>query len=592
MSRGGWLKRLVPDPVRQRRLVKYGLATGVVILFIGAIGVVTYAQAVDQLESESRNNLETTAELASLELDNWKGGRESLVRDISDDRRVRINETDDTQIAALVQTFLATELDSAPADVTAFHVTERLSGRVIASTDSERESEQFDQPWLDITEMNFDDDIYISPPYERNGTQRIGFVTETENNLLVMETNLTAVVASFRQPTDGSFFTIVDDGGTVLASDRRKLDGYRYSEGRTWSELSAAFGQETTYAEGVSVTARDGQIAFDDGPQHLLAAATLPNEEWLVVGHTPQSEAFTLADAIARNILVLVVVSMLALGIVGVGIVRQTVHELNNLGEKAHELEQGNLDTELDTHVDDEIGDLYESFDEMREQLRERITEAEQLNDHLQVMDRLLRHNLQNDLNVIQLNAQLIEQGHPDTDVRTNKILEVTDDILEKAEKQRQITELFTLDPEQTTVDLLSTLQQAITTAQAEYPESTFSLDAPERTHVEATRHLSEAFNELLVNASAHSDQEAPTVEVTVRENTSTVTVRIADTGPPIGELDRKVLTGERNFNQLDHASGVGLWLVYWIVRQANGTLRYEANDPRGNVVIVELPRE
>jgi signal transduction histidine kinase len=590
MRRGRWLRRLIPDLIRQRRLVKYGLATGIVIFLIGTIGVVTYAQAVEQLQSESRENLETTAELASLELNNWLGNRESQARDLGRDRRVQI-AAGDTETEILARAFLTTRLDAGPTDVTAFHITERLSREVLASTEPEREGESFDQPWLDVTEMAFEDGVYVSAPYERKGTHRIGFVTETDNHLLVMETNLSKVIAQFRDPTEGSFFTLVDRDGTIRGSDRADLVGHSYARGQTWRALSAAFGVETTYVDGVSLTVVEEQVVFGEGSQHLLAATAVPDSELLVVVHTPQAEAFTLADAIARNILVLVAVSMFALAVVGVGLVRQTVRELNQLGEQAQELEQGNLDTELDTHLDDEIGELYESFDEMRVQLRERITEAEQLNDQLEVTDRLLRHNLHNDLNVVQLNAELVKQRHPESSSEARKIIEVTESLLEKAEKKRRITELVSLDSDRTTVELVSLLEQTIETARNQYPEATFSLDSPARTEVEGTNHVSEAFEELLENAVAHSDQETPTVEITVLESASGVVVRIADTGPPIDSLDRKLLAGELNFTQLDHASGIGLWLVYWIVRQAGGELRYEPNDPRGNIIIVELPR-
>ena len=47
------------------------------------------------------------------------------------------------------------------------------------------------------------------------------------------------------------------------------------------------------------------------------------------------------------------------------------------------------------------------------------------------------------------------------------------------------------------------------------------------------------------------------------------------------------MLVGEEP--NLDAANGLGLWLVNWIVTDSGGTVQYEANDPRGNVVVVTL---
>jgi len=41
----------------------------------------------------------------------------------------------------------------------------------------------------------------------------------------------------------------------------------------------------------------------------------------------------------------------------------------------------------------------------------------------------------------------------------------------------------------------------------------------------------------------------------------------------------------------LYHGSGLGLWLINWIVKRSGGTLEFSENQPRGNVVTIELTR-
>ena len=45
------------------------------------------------------------------------------------------------------------------------------------------------------------------------------------------------------------------------------------------------------------------------------------------------------------------------------------------------------------------------------------------------------------------------------------------------------------------------------------------------------------------------------------------------------------------NETPLQHGSGLGFWLVHWIVTASGGELRFEENDPRGSVVTLCLER-
>lgn len=65
--------------------------------------------------------------------------------------------------------------------------------------------------------------------------------------------------------------------------------------------------------------------------------------------------------------------------------------------------------------------------------------------------------------------------------------------------------------------------------------------------------------------------------------------VEIADNGPDIPEEEVNVLMYEYEVKPLYHGSGLGLWLVNWIVRQSGGTLTFEQNEPPGRIVSIEL---
>ena len=41
----------------------------------------------------------------------------------------------------------------------------------------------------------------------------------------------------------------------------------------------------------------------------------------------------------------------------------------------------------------------------------------------------------------------------------------------------------------------------------------------------------------------------------------------------------------------LEHASGLGLWLVHWIVTESGGDIEIATREPTGTVVRMWLPR-
>ena len=65
------------------------------------------------------------------------------------------------------------------------------------------------------------------------------------------------------------------------------------------------------------------------------------------------------------------------------------------------------------------------------------------------------------------------------------------------------------------------------------------------------------------------------------------VRVRVADDGPGLPEMEQRVLTGRRE-TPLQHGQGLGLWLVYWVVREAGGDLSVTVAD--GTAVELRLP--
>lgn len=220
------------------------------------------------------------------------------------------------------------------------------------------------------------------------------------------------------------------------------------------------------------------------------------------------------------------------------------------------------------------------------------ITDHKDRLQQLQVMDRVLRHNLHNVMNVIMGRADLIRDaatGQVADDATT--ILEQSEELLDMTDKQRRITRVLSAEPSPTTVDDVDMLGHIEDAARRAHPEAALTVDLPDRAFATVTDGIELAVEELVDNAMVHHDRDPPEVAVTVLATADTVTVRVADAGPGIPEIERRIVTGEQEIAPLYHGSGLGLWLVWWTVQRSRGSLAFQGNEPRGSVVTVSLPR-
>ncbi len=42
---------------------------------------------------------------------------------------------------------------------------------------------------------------------------------------------------------------------------------------------------------------------------------------------------------------------------------------------------------------------------------------------------------------------------------------------------------------------------------------------------------------------------------------------------------------------QLEHGTGLGLWIAYWTIEINNGTISFSGNKPNGTIVKMKLPK-
>lgn len=219
------------------------------------------------------------------------------------------------------------------------------------------------------------------------------------------------------------------------------------------------------------------------------------------------------------------------------------------------------------------------------------VTEREIREGQLRVLNRVLRHNLRNEMDVVHALA-----GNDDVADETGRRIKATaNELLETSERAREAEELMeTSSITRSAVDVGDVITSVVTDVRERYPEVNLkkSVRIDRAVHTDRTI-LTNVLSNLIENAAEHNDADTPEVSVSAegerRDGAELVEITVADNGPGIADRERQVIEAGRE-TELRHGSGLGLWTAKWGSRILGGTLRFGPNSPRGTVVSITLP--
>ncbi|MFB6173389.1 MAG: histidine kinase N-terminal 7TM domain-containing protein [Halobacteriales archaeon] len=218
------------------------------------------------------------------------------------------------------------------------------------------------------------------------------------------------------------------------------------------------------------------------------------------------------------------------------------------------------------------------------------VTRLERQRQRLAVLNRVLRHDLRNDMNlVLALAEEIVESADPEVAETARRLRSKGLDIVDLSEKAQRLEETFSSeDVVLERVDLAALAREAAENVRRDHPEATVEVEAPGEAPAYANGLIDSAVDNLVENAIEHNDGDEPTLRITVERDGEFVEFRVADDGPGIPERERSVL-GARRETQIHHSSGLGLWLVNWVVTESGGKISFDENEPRGSVVTLAL---
>jgi len=204
------------------------------------------------------------------------------------------------------------------------------------------------------------------------------------------------------------------------------------------------------------------------------------------------------------------------------------------------------------------------------------VTDRELRKQRLEVFNRVLRHNIRNQIDVIKSNAAAIAE-ETDTDY-TAAIQRSADGLASLSSKARATDELVSRPTRATAGDLTETIRDLV---DAEEVTLDVPNAAPLVTDWDALRWTLESAVE---NAVEHAESA---VTVLVEPTDGGYAVVVADDGPGIPESELASLDAETE-TPLQHGTGLGLWQLKWGVTKLHGDLDFDTAD--GTTIRITVP--
>ncbi|WP_226011670.1 ATP-binding protein [Halomicrobium salinisoli] len=220
------------------------------------------------------------------------------------------------------------------------------------------------------------------------------------------------------------------------------------------------------------------------------------------------------------------------------------------------------------------------------------LTQRRRYTRSLRVLNRVLRHNIRNEVNVMYGHVERIAAQVED-EAAVDALRDGLEGLVDRADVARELDLLTTekADGIVSTLRLDRHLDSAVASAEADFPEATFVYEGFEPVEVVADETVTRVVSEVLKNAVDHNDGD-PHVRVSLSVDEETAVVSVADDGPGVPPERRDRIFGREEVDQLHHGNGLGLFFVDQMMDVYGGDVRVEDGPDGGAVFRLSFSRD
>lgn len=199
--------------------------------------------------------------------------------------------------------------------------------------------------------------------------------------------------------------------------------------------------------------------------------------------------------------------------------------------------------------------------------------------EHLRLINRNLRHDITNNLSVIQSALRMYSETPEEA-----LLAEAQDKITRSIDLIRDMSQLEVQFKKQTGLTVYE-VRGVLESVAAAYPSVPVSIQGSGKVYADSA--LSSVFDNVIANAVQHSGTNR--IDITIDQKQNNCIVRIVDYGKGIPDEMKDTVFDEGVYHGPSGHSGLGLYLVRETIERYHGNVHIEDALPWGTVVVITL---
>jgi len=201
-----------------------------------------------------------------------------------------------------------------------------------------------------------------------------------------------------------------------------------------------------------------------------------------------------------------------------------------------------------------------------------------ELNQALRILNKILRHDMLNNISVIMLSLEMMKT---DDIVLKNRALSAIEKSIKLVSKMRDLEAAISSGGELKPYDVKTSLDESI----INFPEIKFKIQG--NCKVLADEALVPVFNNVIGNAAIHGKSDR--VDILIEKIGDYCNIKISDNGTGVDEKIKDTLFDEGVSYGENRGMGLGLYIVKKTIARYGGEVSFEENTPKGATFILKL---